>query len=65
MMPKCLTATAIENTVVLSFFVVVRESSPNIAAPAPAPIPVSFILASYVMVIIHIGLATTIMVRIR
>ena len=42
MRPNCLTAIAIEKAVVLSFFVVVRESSPNIAAPAPAPIPVAF-----------------------
>jgi len=62
MRPNCLIAITTENALVLSFFVVVRESSPNIAAPAPAPIPAAFRLASYVMVIILIGLATTIMI---
>ena len=39
MRPNCLTATIAVKAVVLSLRVVVRETSPNSAAPAPAPIP--------------------------
>ena len=39
MRPNCLTAIIAVKAVVLSLRVVVRETSPNSAAPAPAPIP--------------------------
>ena len=39
MRPNCLTATIMVKAAVLSLRVVVRETSPKSAAPAPAPIP--------------------------
>ena len=39
MRPICLMATIIVKAAVLSSRVVVRDTSPNSAAPAPAPIP--------------------------